>query len=85
MVENVHDRVSRLEDRVDRIEDWRQTAVTSAALAAQTEQMHKARFDRIDNELAEIKQAAWRIVWVVAGSFSVSLVAWVVNGGLKIG
>ena len=85
MVENVQDRVSRLEVRIDRIEDWRQSAVTSAALAAQTERVHKERFDRIDKELLEIKQAAWRIVWVVAGSFAVSLVAWIVNGGLKIG
>lgn len=78
-------RLARLEAKLERFDDWRQTAMTAAALAAQNEAHYKMRFDKIDEELAEIKSAAWKIIWVVLGSFGASFVAWVIQGGLKVG
>jgi len=89
-------RLTQIEQRLERMEEWRQVATTQAAIVARDAQYSKERFDalerqlvelniRIEKDLSELKAVAWRVVWIVATAFLTSGVAWVVQGGLRLG
>jgi septal ring factor EnvC (AmiA/AmiB activator) len=76
---------SRLEARIAELERWQHQQETEFAVQEEQVKNINSRFDKVDHELEEIKNAMWKVVWVVGSAFAAAVVAWIINGGLKIG
>jgi ribosomal protein S2 len=76
---------NRLETRVAELERWQRQQETQAAVTGEQVKNINNRFDKVDQELEGIKNAMWKVVWVIGSGFAAAIVAWIVNGGLKLG
>lgn len=86
---NRYDPEGRLEDRIIELERWQRVQETHSAVFAEQLKSMKIdtdkRFDKLDDGVAEIKNATWKVVWVIGGAFVAAAVTWIVNGGMAGG
>jgi hypothetical protein len=78
------EREDKLETRVIELERWQRVEETRTAVFGEQLKNMNSRFDKIDDELSEIKNATWKVVWVIGAAFIAAAVTWVINGGLSI-
>lgn len=78
-------RLDKIEERLEVLEKGFQEDKTQRALISQQVGFVALRFDKIDKELKEIKDATWKVVYAVLASFGAGIAAWIINGGLSNG
>lgn len=85
--ETAHEILTNLDidSRLTSLEKWKNEEAVKAAVGDERKKYMEERFNKIDVELASIKNSFWKVFWVLATAVGVYVINFMLAGGLRIG